>query len=106
MSIPRIRGKSGQIEHDPKCTDANCGWHDKDGQWVYEISIWDLSGENQVGSPFIIGPFATQEIAQVEGLRAIQIAAEAIEKAATGGVSGKFLDLKNGAVMRPWKNHS
>lgn len=92
MSIPRLRGRAAQIESPPE--DA--------GKWAYEITVWDLSGEHQVGEPLLFGPYDTEAIACEEGRKNIRRASEAIEEHVTGGVSGKYLDLKNGAIMRPW----
>lgn len=91
--IPRIRGKVGTIEDPPE-------WR---GQFCFEISMWTLDGETQVGDPIgPFGPYKTEKEAQDALRSATRKACEAVELGVTGQISGKFLDLKNGAVMRPW----
>lgn len=92
--IPRIRGRSGLIES---------GEH-KD-KWGYELSLWTLDGETQIGGPWQLGPFKTKEEAQEAGMDATRLACETIEKGIDGKVSGKYLDFKNGAILRPWNNN-
>lgn len=92
--IPRIRGRAGEIED---------GEHK--GMWGYELSMWTLDGETQVGEPWVLGPFKTKEEAQEVGMDAVKLACETIEQGLSGGVSGKYLDLKNGAILRPWDNN-
>lgn len=94
--IPRLRGRSAQIQEPIEDLD----------KWVYEVSLWDLSGENQIGEPGLFGPYETEAIALEEGRKIIQKISEKIEKELSGEISGMYLDLKNGGVMRPWKQHS
>lgn len=94
--IRRIRGRAGQAA-------AGQG---VDGKWFYEISIWDLTGEHQVGEPFQLGPYDTEEEACKDGIKAVRMVSEEAEKLVGGEPSGKYLDLKNGGVLRPWDNHS
>lgn len=91
--IPRIKGRVAQIESPPK--DA--------GKWLYEVSIWDLSGEIQGGEPFLFGPFDTEEIAKEQGREIVKKISQKLEKEMTGKSSGRFLDMKNGGIMRPWE---
>lgn len=97
MMLPRIRGRTARIESTDK----------DNGKWLYEMSLWQLSGETRIGEPFLFGPFENEEVAKTEGKKIVQFACEEIEKDITGGtISGRYLDLKNGGVMRPWKEHS
>lgn len=96
MSPPRIRGRTAQIQEPIE---------DRD-KWVYEVSVWDLAGEKQLMEPALYGPYETEQIAMNEGRKIVQTITERIEKDMTGKVSGRYLDLKNGAIMRPWKEHS
>ncbi len=91
MSIPRLRGRSGIADEGP----------DKD-KWFYEVSLWDLSGEIQVGEPFQFGPFESENAACEYGRNVVKDLSQHIEKQMTGESSGRYLDLKNGAIMRPW----
>lgn len=94
--IPRIRGVAGEIMDGP---DA--------GKWIYEISVWTLGGETQLFEPWMLGPFESRRQAQDVGRDATKTVCEAVEKAiGDGTISGKYLDMKNGGVLRPWKNHS
>lgn len=93
MNIPRIRCKSGQIESPPELA----------GKWCFTVSLWTFDGETQIGDD--IGPFGafdTQEQAINESKKAAQMACEDIEKNVDGKVSGKYLDMKNGGIMRSW----
>ncbi len=92
MTIPRIRGRAGQAEE---------GEHK--GKWFYDASFWTFDGETQIGDVFQIGPFDTEEIACEKGREMVRFISEVIEKEETGGVSGKYIDMKNGGVLRPWK---
>lgn len=91
--IPRIRGKVGIIDDPPELA----------GQFAFEISLWDLTGETKIGESFgPFGPFKTDREAQDELKKATKSVCEEIERTETGDVSGRYLDLKNGGVMRPW----
>lgn len=91
MTIPRIRGRAGIAED---------GEHKN--KWFYEISIWDLSGENQAGPPFQFGPFDSETEACDFGRNKTKEVAQHIEEFMTGKKSDKYIDLKNGAILRPW----
>lgn len=94
--IPRIRGQAGEIMDGP---DA--------GKWIYEISVWTLDGEARLGDPWLLGPFESREQACNVGRDATKTVCETLEKEiGDGTISGKFLDMKNGGVLRPWENHS
>jgi hypothetical protein len=95
MTIPRIRGRPGIADE---------GEHK--GKWFYEVSIWDLAGEHQGGPPFQFGPFDSEKQACDKGREIVRYISEHLEKKETGEISGKYLDLKNGAVLRPWENNS
>lgn len=95
MIPPRIRGRVGTADEGPH-----------KGKWFYEVSIWDFTGEHQQGEPFQIGPFKTEEAACEAGREAVKIASDTIEKQVTGQTSDKYLDMKNGGILRPWKDHS
>lgn len=92
MSIPRIRGRAGQAAE---------GEH-KD-KWFYEISIWDLSGERQAGDPFQFGPFNSEDEACAFGRNKCKDLCDHLEMIATGQKSERYLDMKNGGIMRPWE---
>ncbi len=93
--IPRIRGRAGICDS---------GEH-KD-KWFYEISVWDLTGEYQAGPPFQFGPFNSENEACLKGRDIVKDLSEFLEKESTGCLSGRFLDMKNGGIMRPWENNS
>lgn len=91
--IPRIRGRLSIIESP----------EDLKGKWAFEISIWDFTGEKQVGGPMgPFGPFETEEIASREMSRACRMACEVYETSDGGKPSGNYLDMKNGGILRPW----
>lgn len=92
MVVPRLRGRVAEIE---------LPIEDK-GKFCYELSLWTFDGETQVGEPWLFGPFASEAVAMEKGKEIVKFAAEAIEKDMTGEVSGKFFDLKNGGILRPW----
>ena len=50
--------------------------------------------------------FETEEIAKEEMKKATQLACEAVEKKKGFKPSGTYLDMKNGGIVRPWKEHS
>ena len=89
--IPRIRGKVGQIESDdPKLA----------GKWIFEIYVSEFGGgEGDCVGQF--GPWDTEAIAQSELRNAVRMCSEHWEKATTGTVSGKYVDLKSN-VLRSW----
>lgn len=92
MIPPRIRGRTAEIEE--PIEDA--------GKFVYEITIWDLNGEKQISEPMLFGPFDTEAIAKEQGYEIARRVCQGMEKQMTGSTSNKYLDLKNGAVMRSW----
>ncbi len=92
-TIPRIRGRSGI---------ATEGEHE--GKWFYEITIWDLSGEHQVGNPFQFGPFEHEAAACEFGRMKVKDVSQHLEEIQTGQKSGRYLDMKNGGIMRPWED--
>lgn len=94
--IPRIRGKVGQAE-------PGQGY---DGKWFFHIEIATFYGET-IGEPVgPFGPFDTKEIAQAELKEAARISCEHFEKQHNGKASGQYMDMKNGGILRPWKEHS
>lgn len=88
--IPRIRGRVGQ---------------DENNQWCFEISVWHLDGEKQVGEPMTFGPWDSEKIAHEEMNRSVRIASEAAEKSMGCEPSGKYIDMKNGGILRPWESN-
>lgn len=96
--IPRIRGRAGQASEGQG--------PDIDGKWFYEISIWDLTGEKQAGPPFQLGPFDTETQACEVGRDTVKRLSEHLETLDGGKPSGKYLDLKNGGILRPWEDNS
>lgn len=88
--IPRIRARTGRGEDD---------------KWYFEISVWSFDGEKQAGEPITIGPWESEQKAKDEMMKAVQMVSEHYEKEKTGEVSGKYLDMKNGGVLRPWKTN-
>lgn len=95
MIPPRIRGRAGIAQPGQGV----------DGKWFFEITVWDLAGEKQFGDALQLGPFETEEIAKDIGFKATREVSEAFEKQAGFEPSGKFLDLKNGAILRSWESH-
>lgn len=93
--IPRIRARVGQATEPPEMA----------GKYFVELSLWTLDGETLIGD-WNIGPWDTEEIAKKEMMRATQLVSQGIEKEMTGKMSDRYFDLKNGGVMRPWKDHS
>lgn len=94
--VPRIRGRIAQIEEPIEYKD----------QWCFEISLWTFDGETRIGDAFgPFGPFATETEATQEMNKAVRLVAEKIELSYGGEVSGKYIDLKNGGVLRNWEEH-
>ena len=89
--MPRIRGRTGQAQE---------GEHK--GKWFYEISLWDFTGENLSGEPFHFGPFDSQDAAKEFGSAKVKECVEHLELKMIGESSGKYMDMKNGGIMRPW----
>lgn len=94
MAMPRIRGRAGIADE---------GEHK--GKWFYEISIWDLSGENEAGPPFQFGPFDSEKKACEFGRNKTKDVSQFIEELVTGEKSGRYFDLKNGGIMRDWEEN-
>jgi hypothetical protein len=90
-NVPRIRGRTGVADE---------GEHK--GKWFYEISLWDLSGEREAGPPFQFGPFDDEKVAGDFGRNKVRELSEYLENIITGEKSGRYFDLKNGGIMRPW----
>ncbi len=92
----RIRCQSGQIDQPG---------HKDDKKWVTEVSLWDFTGETQFGVLGTYGPFETHDQAVAHGKKVCKIAADTIEEKIMGRTSGKYLDMKNGGVMRSWNEN-
>lgn len=93
MMPPRIRSSSFQAEAP----------EDVKGKWFFEVSMWTFDGEQMVGEPIgPFGPYDTQDIAIAESKKAAQKACESIETRVDGKPSGRYMDMKNGGVMRNW----
>jgi hypothetical protein len=92
-AIPRIRARVGKISEPQEFKN----------QWAFEISMWTFDGETQVGELGTFGPYKTEKEAHEKMRLMTQTICESVEHKMTGGISGKYLDLKNGAVMRPWQ---
>lgn len=93
MMPPRIRGRAGQaIEGDHV------------GKWYYDVSFWTFDGEKQVSDTWQIGPFETEDIACENGREFVRAISGEMEKVVSGEVSGKYLDMKNGGILRPWES--
>lgn len=90
MNIPRIRARVGLGE---------------DNKYYFEISLWTFDGETKIFDPFTVGPWETEIKAHEEMNKAVQLVCEQIEKSKGLEPSGKYIDLKNGAVLRPWQQH-
>ena len=89
---PRLRGRTAQIEE--PIEDA--------GKWAYELTMWDLAGETLIGEPWLFGPFETEEKAKEEGREIVRFASGAI----TGEERpAKYIDMKNGGILRPWDSN-
>ena len=95
MNPPRIRSRSFQF-------DEPIEWKDK---WGFDISLWTFDGEAQIGECGMFGPYETQELAIIASKGAAKLVCESMEKKAIGEVSGKYLDMKNGGVLRSWEDH-
>jgi len=89
--IPRIRGRAGIADEGPD-----------EGKWFYEVTIWNFAGEVQIGEPFQFGPFDTEPEACAFGREKTRELAQFIEVQMTGEKSNRYLDMKNGGIMRPW----
>lgn len=96
QNIPRIRGRLAQFAEPEE-------WKDK---WCFEITFWSFDGEHQYGEPIgPFGPFETEAEASVELKKAARMASETCEMKMTGEISGKFIDMKNGGILRPWEEN-
>jgi hypothetical protein len=96
MSIPRIRARVGKVDDPPE-------WR---GQWCFEISVWTLDGETQIGNPIgPFGPYKTKKEATEKMNEAVRMCCERAEIMVDGKPSGKYFDLKNGGVMRRWETN-
>lgn len=93
----RIRARSGQIENEGP---------DKD-KWAFEVSLWTLDGETMVGEPFgPYGTFDTQDEAIAESRKMVELISKEMSKRMNNGQpSDKYFDLKNGGVLRDWKEN-
>jgi len=90
---PRIRAQSGQIEEPEELK----------GKWCFTISMWSFDGEEMIGEPIgPFGPYETQKEAIEQSKKAAQQACEQIELREVGQVSGKYIDMKNGGLLRSW----
>lgn len=93
--IPRIRGRAGQAAE---------GEHQ--GKWFYEVSVWDLTGEIQFGDAIQIGPFDSESAAGEAGKKAVRAMSDEATRLKGHEPNGKYLDMKNGGILRPWEEHS
>lgn len=75
------------------------------GRWIYEISVWDLAGKEQVFQPLVLGPFDTEDQAIHAGRIAVKGACDGYSNAVAGSDSTEYIDMKNGGVARPWVEH-
>lgn len=96
MQPPRIRGKVGQAESPD----------DVKGKYFFEISIWDLAGENQVGDPLgPFGPFDTEKVAKEEMRKAVKMCCDIyLDKVGLPqDASRGYVDMKNEGKFRKWE---
>ena len=84
--IPRIRARVG---------------HTEDGKFYFEISLWNLAG-TECFSRNDVGPFQTEKEAHIEMRKCTQLVSESIEKMAGGKPSGKYIDFKDGGLLKSW----
>ncbi len=89
---PRIRGKVAEAEPG----------QGMDGKWFYTIEVATLYGE-AIGAPIgPFGPFDSREIALIKLKEAAKEISDDIQKAMGQEVTGDYLDMKNGGVLRKW----
>jgi hypothetical protein len=94
-AVPRIRCRSAEIIDPPELR----------GKWAFEVSLWDFYGERQIGEPFgPYGAFDTQAQAIEESKRCAQMICDDIVKSMGEEPTGRYLDMKNGGVVRKWEN--
>lgn len=71
------------------------------GKFHAEVSIWTMDGEGQIDC-WVIGPFGNIELADKAMMDAVRIVCDKIQEEADGQVSGTYLDMKNGGILRKW----
>ncbi len=91
MSV-RVRGRVGQITEPP----------DVAGRWAFEVLITDLGAENVLKSIGPLGDFATEKEAQDALRREVRFISETISGVMDGKPSGRYIDMKNGGIVREW----
>lgn len=92
---PRIRAVAGQADHPPEMV----------GKWFFELSLWDFTGEKRLGDTLTFGPWPDEKTAKDEMRKAGRLACESVEKGYGFEPGGKFLDMKNGGVLRSWEEN-
>lgn len=91
---PRIKGRVGSVDEG-----------EFKGTFFFEIAMFDFYGEKQVGEPMTFGPYKNEPEARAEMMKAVRLACDTIETAVDGKPSVRFMDMKNGGVMRNWEEH-
>lgn len=96
MTAPvRLKGKVAQAE-------PGQGF---DHKWFFTLFMFTLDNQ-QIGSPCgPFGPYETEALALEEMKGALKVCCEEIELKLTGQVSGHYIDMQNGGVVRPWIEH-
>ena len=84
--VPRIRGRVGKGE--------------EDGKFYCEISVWDFGGEEQIGDPFVHGPYDSELEAKRELRHLCEIAVLAAQESLGAIPTGKYIDLKDGGKLK------
>ena len=92
LTPPRIRARAGQGD---------------DGKWYFEVGLWTLDGETQVGDEPMgtFGPWESEAECRREMRRACELACNAIEESVTGKASGKFIDMNQNGKLRSWNEN-
>lgn len=94
-SPPRIKGRVGVIEAP----------HEDAGKFAYEVSIWDFYGETQLFQPFVFGPFNDEESATNFGREKVKSLCQSFAETNEEVDPTRYMDMKNGGVLRPWEVH-
>lgn len=91
----RIRAKSGKIEYPQELA----------GKWAFVVSFWTQDGETLLKEEAPVGSFETQKEAIKESKIAARFISEEFQKHFDGKVNGKYIDMKNGGILRDWDEH-
>lgn len=93
--IPRFRGKLAQYVEPKEVKD----------KWCFMISVWSFDGEHKIGDDFgPLGAFETESEAGEALKKACRIMCDEFTKMHGLPPSDTFIDMKNGAIVRPWES--